>query len=97
MITEDSAPARLGSSLGWLIQLDGDNLRNAFFNAPWVKAVIPIRPGHELEAFEWLKQSAVEGTAGLGETFAGEDQSTLQAEISRAAQHHEDPTVEEVL
>jgi hypothetical protein len=30
-ITDDSAPARLGSSLGWLLQLDGDNLRNAFF------------------------------------------------------------------
>ena len=44
-ITEDSEPARLGSSLGWLMQLDGDNMRNAFLNAPWVKAVIPIRPG----------------------------------------------------
>ena len=44
-ITEDSEPARLGSSLGWLLQLDGDNMRNAFLNAPWVKAVIPIRPG----------------------------------------------------
>ena len=42
-ITESSTPARLGSSLGWLLQLDGDNLRNAFLNAPWVKAVIPIR------------------------------------------------------
>ena len=44
-ITEESIPAKLGSSLGWLLQLDGDNLRNAFLNAPWVKAVIPIRPG----------------------------------------------------
>ena len=44
-ITEESNPARMGSSLGWLLQLDGDNLRNAFLNAPWVKAVIPIRPG----------------------------------------------------
>jgi len=32
-VTEDSAPARLGSSLGWLMQLDGDELRNAFLNA----------------------------------------------------------------
>jgi hypothetical protein len=47
-ITEDSSPAKLGSSLGWLLQLDGDNLRTDFLNAPWVKAVIPIRPGsHE--------------------------------------------------
>ena len=46
-ITESSEPAKLGSSLGWLLQLDGDNMRNAFLNAPWVKAVIPIRPGKE--------------------------------------------------
>jgi len=45
-VTEDSAPARLGSSLGWLLQLDGDNLRNAFLNAPWVKSggSDPCRP-----------------------------------------------------
>ncbi|WP_051378716.1 hypothetical protein [Derxia gummosa] len=54
-ITEDSAPAKLGSSLGWLLQLDGDNLRNAFLNAPWVKAVIPIRPGRERAALNWLR------------------------------------------
>lgn len=58
-ITEDSAPAKLGSSLGWLLQLDGDNLRNAFLNAPWVKAVIPIRPGREKAALNWLH--AIEG------------------------------------
>ena len=54
-ITEDSLPARLGTSLGWLLQLDGDNLRNAFLNAPWVKAIIPIRPGHETAALNWLR------------------------------------------
>lgn len=58
-ITEESAPAKLGSSLGWLLQLDGDNLRNAFLNAPWVKAVIPIRPGREKAALNWLR--AIEG------------------------------------
>ncbi len=58
-ITEDSAPAKLGSSLGWLLQLDGDNLRNAFLNAPWVKAVIPIRPGREKTALNWLR--SIEG------------------------------------
>jgi hypothetical protein len=58
-ITEDSAAAKLGSSLGWLLQLDGDNLRNAFLNAPWVKAVIPIRPGREKAALNWLR--AIEG------------------------------------
>lgn len=58
-ITEDSAPAKLGSSLGWLLQLDGDNLRNAFLNAPWVKAVIPVRPGREKAALNWLR--SIEG------------------------------------
>jgi hypothetical protein len=58
-ITEESTPAKLGSSLGWLLQLDGDNLRNAFLNAPWVKAVMPIRPGREQAALNWLK--AIEG------------------------------------
>jgi hypothetical protein len=62
-ITEDSDPAKLGSSLGWLLQLDGDNMRNAFLNAPWVKAVIPIRPGKELAAINWLK--GVEGMNGI--------------------------------
>ena len=62
-ITEDSEPARFGSSLGWLLQLDGDNMRNAFLNAPWVKAVIPIRPGKERAAINWLK--GVEGMNGI--------------------------------
>lgn len=62
-ITEDSAPARFGSSLGWLLQLDGDNRRNAFLNAPWVKAVMPIRPGRETAALNWLR--AVEGAEGI--------------------------------
>jgi hypothetical protein len=64
-ITEDSDRARLGSSLGWLIQLDGDNMRNAFLNAPWVKAVIPIREGKETEAFHWLASPEVEGSRDL--------------------------------
>lgn len=63
LITEDSDPAKLGSSLGWLLQLDGDNMRNAFLNAPWVKAVIPIRPGKEKSAINWLK--GVEGMNGI--------------------------------
>ena len=62
-LTEESEPAKLGSSLGWLLQLDGDNMRNAFLNAPWVKAVIPIRPGKEKAAINWLK--GVEGMNGI--------------------------------
>lgn len=68
-ITEASAPAKLGSSLGWLLQLDGDNLRNAFLNAPWVKAVIPIRIGKEREAINWLSKAHVEGDEGLDATY----------------------------
>ncbi|MGO4187383.1 hypothetical protein [Pseudarthrobacter sp. TAF60_1] len=62
-ITEASDPAKFGSSLGWLLQLDGDNMRNAFLNAPWVKAVMPIRPGMETAAINWLE--AVEGMNGI--------------------------------
>jgi hypothetical protein len=62
-ITEDSTPAKFGSSLGWLMQLDGDNRRNAFLNSPWVKAILPIRPGKEKAAINWLK--AVEGMNGI--------------------------------
>ncbi|MEO7512427.1 MAG: peptidoglycan-binding protein [Gemmatimonadaceae bacterium] len=68
-ITEKSRYARLGSSLGWLLQLDGDDLRNAFLNAPWVKAVIPIRPGKELQASNWLQQMHIEGTDGLDDLY----------------------------
>ena len=62
-ITEESMPAKQGSSLGWLLQLDGDNQRNAFLNAPWVKSVIPIRPGQERAALNWLKQ--IDGVNGI--------------------------------
>ncbi|MEU7789876.1 hypothetical protein [Amycolatopsis sp. NPDC049159] len=68
-ITEDSAPARLGSSLGWLLQLDGDHQRNAFLNAPWVKAVVPIRPGKELAALNWLSDPSIEGADGLDDRY----------------------------
>lgn len=67
LITEKSMPAPLGSSLGWLLQLDGDNLRNAFLNAAWVKAVIPVRPGKERAAMAWLQNVNVEGSEGLGD------------------------------
>jgi hypothetical protein len=70
-ITEESNPARLGSSLGWLLQLDGDNLRNAFLNAPWVKAIIPVRPGRETAALNWLK--SVEGVDGWDADYVGNE------------------------
>ncbi len=65
LVTEASNPAPLGSSLGWLLQLDGDDRRNAFLNSPWVKAVVPIRRGHEKAALNWLTKAHVEGSDGL--------------------------------
>lgn len=73
-ITDKSEYAKMGSSLGWLLQLDGDDLRNAFLNAPWVKAVIPIRPGKELEAINWLQQMNVEGADGLDALYHAPDE-----------------------
>lgn len=70
-ITDESDPAPLGSSLGWLLQLDGDNLRNAFLNAPWVKAIIPVRPGREMAALNWLK--SVEGVGGWQHDYVGQE------------------------
>ena len=69
LITEDSKPAPMGASLGWLLQLDGDNLRNAFLNSAWVKAVLPIRPGKEKEALDWLRNHTVEGNKNLNALY----------------------------
>ncbi|MEU1485079.1 hypothetical protein [Streptomyces sp. NPDC005752] len=66
LITEQAQPAPLGSSLGWLIEIDGDARRNEFLNAAWAKAVLPVRPGHEAEALRWLREADVEGEAALG-------------------------------
>ena len=55
-ITEDSNPAPRGASLGWCLQLDGDDQRNAFLNSPWIRVAIPVMPGMEYEALEWLKK-----------------------------------------
>ena len=62
-ITDESEPAPLGSSLGWLIQLDGDSRRSEFLNSPWVRICIPMRPGRESEAVKWLA-AHVEGEVG---------------------------------
>lgn len=84
-ITENSEPAKFGSSLGWLLQLDGDNLRNAFLNAPWVKAVIPIRPGKEKAAMNWLQRVGVEGTNGLEDQYIASPEEL--AEIPHTGQY----------
>jgi hypothetical protein len=81
LITEKSEPAPLGSSLGWLLQLDGDDLRNAFLNAPWVKAVIPIRPGKEKAALNWLEKSGVEGSDGLDANYSASDDELIRINV----------------
>lgn len=80
-ITENSEAAPLGSSLGWLMQLDGDNLRNAFLNAPWVKAVIPIRPGKEKAAMAWLQNVGVEGSDGLDAAYSAPDDELIRINV----------------
>lgn len=62
-ITAESEPAPLGSSLGWLIQLDGDRRRNEFLNSPWARICVPMRPGREREAIQWLSKH-LEGEVG---------------------------------
>ena len=77
-ITEESSTAKLGSSLGWLLQLDGDNLRNAFLNAPWVKAVLPIRPGREKAALNWLRAIVGSDKDGWDTPYLGNDDPEFQ-------------------
>lgn len=62
-ITAESEPAPMGSSLGWIIQLDGDTRRNEFLNSPWVRVCLPIRPGRERESIAWLAEH-IEGEIG---------------------------------
>jgi len=63
-ITAESDPAPLGSSLGWLIQLDGDRRRNEFLNSPWARVCVPMRAGREREAIQWLA-AHMEGDVGF--------------------------------
>ncbi len=86
-ITDKSNYARMGSSLGWLLQLDGDDLRNAFLNAPWVKAVIPIRPGKELEASNWLQKMHIEGTDGLDALYEAPEDELQTIRINLAIEN----------
>jgi hypothetical protein len=66
-ITAESDPAPLGSSLGWLIQLDGDRRRNEFLNSPWARICVPMRRGREREAIQWLAKH-MEGEVGYNIT-----------------------------
>jgi len=83
LITEVTRPAPMGASLEWLLQLDGDERRNAFLNSPFVKAVLPILPGKEVAAINWLKLAHVEGTGGLHDTYGGPEPN-LQGTVEHA-------------
>lgn len=78
-VTEESEPARFGKSLGWLIQLDGDRRRNELLNSPWVRVCVPIRPGVEREAVDWLSRH-IEGRVGFS-LAEGSPLATLLADI----------------
>ena len=69
LITEDTAAAPQGASLGWLLQLDGDDHRNAFLNSPWAKAVLPINPGRERDAMLYMQRAEVAGSDGLDQPY----------------------------
>lgn len=79
-ITAESEPAPLGSSLGWLIQLDGDGRRNEFLNSPWARICVPMRPGREREAIAWLAKH-LEGEVGYD--VNGGPLSDLMKEIEK--------------
>jgi hypothetical protein len=73
LITEETPPARVGASPGWLIQLDGDTHRNAFLNAAWPKAVLPIRTGLEKKAMRFLRRPEVADIDGLDKIYGDAD------------------------
>jgi hypothetical protein len=68
-ITAESDPAPLGSSLGWLLQIDGDDRRNEFLNSPWIRVCLPVRPGQERDAVAWLARH-IEGEIGYDPAVA---------------------------
>jgi hypothetical protein len=69
-MTEEKAPAPVGASLGWLLQVVGNTQRNAFLNSPWVKAMLPIRPGREEDALKSLQRNKVAGSDGLDDVYS---------------------------
>ena len=81
-ITAESEPAPLGSSLGWMIQLDGDSRRNEFINSPWIRVCMPIYPGREREAILWLAKH-IEGEEGYNVNSGPLKELLDQVEIYR--------------
>jgi hypothetical protein len=55
LISKAEGKAPTGSSLGWTHQVDGDTKRDMFLNAPFAWACLPVRPGKEKDAIEFLQ------------------------------------------
>ena len=82
-VAAETEPAPMGSSLGWVLQLDGDTRRNEFINSPWVRVCIPIAPNREREALAWLAEH-IEGK--MGYDAGAEPLAGLLAEIEKFRQ-----------
>jgi hypothetical protein len=54
-------------------------------NSPWVKAVIPIRPGKGQQSIAWLQQAHVEGSDGLDSQYLASE--TDPAELNSTLGH----------
>ena len=53
---DDAKRVPVGSSLNWEHQLDGDFQRDMFLNAPFAWVCLPVRPGREQDAQEFLEE-----------------------------------------
>lgn len=84
-ITSESDPAPLGSSLGWVLQADGDDRRNEFLNSPWVRVCLPIRPAQERDSLAWLARH-IEGEIGYNPNANPLKELLESVEKSRAAE-----------
>lgn len=81
LISKSQGKAPTGSSLGWKHQVDGDTKRDMFLNAPFAWACLPVRPGKENDAVEFLhEQNLLFGTSKTSTDLLKE------LEVSRAAE-----------
>lgn len=54
LISGQKAPAHMGASLGWKHQIDGDVERDMLINADWAWVGVPVKPGKERKATQFL-------------------------------------------
>jgi hypothetical protein len=81
IISKAEGKAPTGSSLGWTHQVDGDAKRDVFLNAPFAWACMPVRPGKERAAFEFLRdQNVILGTSKMTSDLINELEVIREAE-----------------